>query len=72
MSTIEESHLSNSDLAPTGPERRTWDTDNLAALWIGLSIVIKYGIPFPVLLRSSFGIRGANVAAMEPATAPAD
>jgi NCS1 family nucleobase:cation symporter-1 len=24
----------------------------------------KYGIPFPVLARSSFGIRGANVAAM--------
>jgi nucleobase:cation symporter-1, NCS1 family len=107
MSTsIAESHLSNKDLAPTGPERRTWGTYNLAALWIGLSIVIttytlaagliaagmswwqglltvalgnlivlvpillnshpgtKYGIPFPVLVRSSFGIRGANVAAM--------
>src|SRR4051794_22496852 len=24
----------------------------------------KYGIPFPVLVRSSFGVRGANVAAM--------
>ena len=107
MSTsIAESHLSNKDLAPTGPERRTWGTYNLAALWVGLSIVIttytlasgliaagmswwqglltvalgnlivlvpillnshpgtKYGIPFPVLVRSSFGIRGANVAAM--------
>jgi NCS1 family nucleobase:cation symporter-1 len=106
MSTIEESQLSNADLAPTGPERRTWGTYHLAALWIGLSIVIttytlasgliaagmswwqglmtvalgnlivlvpillnshpgtKYGIPFPVLVRSSFGIRGANVAAM--------
>ena len=106
MSIIDESHLSNKDLAPTGPERRTWGTYNLAALWVGLSIVIttytlaagliaagmswwqglltvalgnlivlvpillnshpgtKYGIPFPVLVRSSFGIRGANVAAM--------
>jgi NCS1 family nucleobase:cation symporter-1 len=107
MSTsIEDSYLSNADLAPTGPERRTWGMYNLAALWIGLSIVIttytlasgliaagmswwqglltvalgnlivlipillnshpgtKYGIPFPVLVRSSFGIRGANVAAM--------
>jgi nucleobase:cation symporter-1, NCS1 family len=106
MSTIEESQLSNKDLAPTGPERRTWGTYHLAALWVGLSIVIttytlasgliaagmtwwqglltvslgnfivlipillnshpgtKYGIPFPVLVRSSFGIRGANVAAM--------
>ena len=106
MSTIEESQLSNKDLAPTGPEQRTWGTYHLAALWVGLSIVIttytlasgliaagmswwqglltvalgnlivlipillnshpgtKYGIPFPVLVRSSFGIRGANVAAM--------
>jgi NCS1 family nucleobase:cation symporter-1 len=107
MSTaIADSHLANKDLAPTGPEQRTWGTYNLAALWIGLSIVIttytlasgliaagmswwqglltvalgnmivlvpillnshpgtKYGIPFPVLVRSSFGIRGANVAAM--------
>src|SRR3954449_7009735 len=106
MSAIAESHLSNKDLAPTGVERRTWGTYHLAALWVGLSIVIttytlasgliaagmtwwqglltvslgnfivlipillnshpgtKYGIPFPVLVRSSFGIRGANVAAM--------
>ncbi len=107
MSTaIADSHLSNADLAPTSRERRTWGTYNLAALWIGLSVVIttytlasgliasgmawwqglltvslgnflvlipillnshpgaKYGIPFPVLVRSSFGIRGANVAAM--------
>ena len=103
---ISDSQLSNKDLAPTGPEQRTWGTYNLAALWVGLSIVIttytlasglitagmtwwqglmtvalgnlivlipillnshpgtKYGIPFPVLVRSSFGIRGANVAAM--------
>jgi len=106
MSAIADSHLSNKDLEPTGPEQRTWGTYHLAALWIGLSIVIttytlaagliaagmewwqglftvalgnllvlipillnshpgtKYGIPFPVLVRSSFGIRGANVAAM--------
>jgi nucleobase:cation symporter-1, NCS1 family len=106
MSTIAESHLANKDLAPTNVERRTWGTYHLAALWVGLSIVIttytlasgliaagmtwwqglltvslgnlivlvpillnshpgtKYGIPFPVLVRSSFGIRGANVAAM--------
>jgi nucleobase:cation symporter-1, NCS1 family len=106
VSTIADSHLSNKDLAPTGPEQRTWGTYNMAALWVGLSIVIttytlasgliaagmswwqglltvslgnfivlipillnshpgtRYGIPFPVLVRSSFGIRGANVAAM--------
>src|SRR5918997_416480 len=103
---IRDSPLSNGDLAPTGPEQRTWGTYHLAALWVGLSIVIttytlasgliaagmtwwqglltvslgnflvlipillnshpgtKYGIPFPVLVRSSFGVRGANVAAM--------
>jgi NCS1 family nucleobase:cation symporter-1 len=106
LAEIADSPLSNGDLAPTGAERRTWGTYHLAALWIGLSIVIttytlasgliaagmtwwqglltvslgnfivlvpillnshagtKYGIPFPVLVRSSFGVRGANVAAM--------
>jgi NCS1 family nucleobase:cation symporter-1 len=100
------SPLYNEDLAPTGPERRTWTTYNIAALWIGMAIVIttyslaagllaagmnwwqalltislgnllvlvpmllnahagtKYGIPFPVFVRASFGVRGANFAAM--------
>ena len=34
------SPLYNEDLAPTGPERRTWTTYNIAALWIGMAIVI--------------------------------
>src|SRR5918912_1389800 len=34
------SSLYNEDLAPTGPEQRTWTTYNIAALWIGMSIVI--------------------------------
>ena len=100
------SPLYNEDLAPTGPEERTWSTYNIAALWIGMSIVVttyalaaglmaagmnwwqalltislgnvivlipmllnahagtKYGIPFPVFVRASFGVRGANFAAM--------
>ncbi len=100
------SPLYNEDLAPTGPEQRTWTTYNIAALWIGMAIVIttytlasglmaagmnwwqalltislgnllvlvpmllnahagtKYGIPFPVFVRASFGVRGANFAAM--------
>jgi NCS1 family nucleobase:cation symporter-1 len=104
--SIADSPLSNADLAPTREDQRTWGTYDIAALWIGLSIVIttytlasglisagmrwwqalltvslgnlivlvpmllnahpgtKYGIPFPVLARASFGIRGANVAAM--------
>src|ERR671910_389499 len=100
------SPLYNEDLSPTGPERRTWTTYNIAALWIGMSVVIttyllasslmaagmnwwqalltislgnlivlvpmllnahagtKYGVPFPVFVRASFGVRGANFAAM--------
>jgi nucleobase:cation symporter-1, NCS1 family len=103
---VSASSLYNSDLAPTGPEERTWTTYNLIALWVGISIVIttytlasgliaagmtwwqglltvslgnfivliplllnahagtKYGVPFPVFVRSSFGVRGANFAAM--------
>ncbi len=103
---LSSSPLWNADLAPTPLSRRTWSTYNIAALWIGMSVVIttytlasglmqqgmtwyqalftillgnvivllpmtlnahagtKYGISFPVLCRASFGVRGANVAAM--------
>ena len=103
---VSASPLWNSDLAPTPASRRTWSTYNIAALWIGMSVVIttytlasglmaqgmtwaqalttillgnvivlvpmvlnahagtKYGISFPVLCRASFGVRGANVAAI--------
>jgi len=37
---ISRSPLWNPDLAPTPPERRTWSTYNIAALWIGMSVVI--------------------------------
>jgi len=37
---IESSPLYNADLAPTAPEQRTWSTYNIAALWIGMSVVI--------------------------------
>ena len=98
--------LTNEDLAPTPPEKRTWGRWDIAALWVGMVICIptyglaaglveqgwplwlalgtiilgnlvvlvpmvlnghagtRYGIPFPVLLRSSFGVIGANVPAM--------
>ena len=103
---IRDPQLWNPDLAPSSPERRTWTTWNIAALWIGMAICIptytlasslvdqgwtwqaavgavvlgnlvvlvpivlnshagtRYGIPFPVLVRSSFGVVGANVPAM--------
>ena len=37
---ITRSPLWNPDLAPIPPERRTWSTYNIAALWIGMSVVI--------------------------------
>ncbi len=105
-SDVSTSPLWNPDLAPTTVEQRTWSTWNIAALWIGMSVVIttymlgggfiaqgmtwwqamltillgncivlipmvlnahagtKYGISFPVLLRASFGTKGANIPAI--------
>jgi NCS1 family nucleobase:cation symporter-1 len=103
---IQSGPLYNHDLAPVGPERRSWTTYNYAALWVSMSVNIltyilaanlvrggmnwkqavmtiflgntivlapmllnshpgaRYGIPFPVLARASFGVLGANVAAV--------
>ena len=100
------SPLWNEDLAPTRLKDRTWSTWNIAALWIGMSVVIttytlaggfisagmswwqammtillgncivlipmvlnahagtRYGVSFPVLLRASFGTKGANIPAI--------
>ena len=103
---LSASPLWNKDLAPTTIAQRTWSTWNIAALWIGMSVVIttytiaggmigdgmtwwqamltvllgnvivlipmclnahagtKYGVSFPVLVRASFGTRGANIPAV--------
>ena len=37
---LSASPLWNPDLAPTPLDRRTWSTYNIAALWIGMSVVI--------------------------------
>jgi NCS1 family nucleobase:cation symporter-1 len=37
---LSQSPLWNEDLAPTPLNRRTWSTYNIAALWIGMSVVI--------------------------------
>ena len=37
---VSESPLWNKDLAPTSIKERTWSTWNIAALWIGMSVVI--------------------------------
>jgi nucleobase:cation symporter-1, NCS1 family len=98
--------LTNADLAPTGPDERTWNLWHIASLWVGMSVCIptymlsaamvqagmrwwealaavlignaivwvplvinahagtRYGIPFPVYARASFGTRGAHLPAM--------
>lgn len=104
--TAHHSALSNEDLAPVPPEKRTWNRWTIAALWVGMAVCIttynlaagmisqgmtwwqavltvalgnlivcipmilnahpgtKYGIPFPVLVRASFGTLGANIPAI--------
>ena len=37
---LSHSPLWNPDLAPTPLSRRTWSTYHIAALWIGMSVVI--------------------------------
>lgn len=104
---VRDSDHYNEDMAPTKVKDRTWNTWNVAALWVGMAICVptytlggvltayfglsvtealitillanivvlipltlnafpgtKYGIPFPVLLRSSFGIKGSNIPCM--------
>ena len=102
----DDSSLSNADLAPTLVSQRTWTTNHIASLWVGLSVCIptymlasslvgagmnwwqavgtimlgnvivcvpmvliahagtRYGIPFPVLARASFGVLGSNIPAL--------
>jgi nucleobase:cation symporter-1, NCS1 family len=54
-SSLSSSPLWNPDLAPTSPGRRTWSTYNIAALWIGMSVVIT-----TYTLASGLMIQGMN------------
>lgn len=100
---VSDSPLANRDILPVPVKERTWNTWNMASLWVGIAVCIptymlaasliaagmnwtqaiwtillgnaivliplclnaypgtKYGIPFPVLIRSSFGTRGAQI-----------
>jgi NCS1 family nucleobase:cation symporter-1 len=52
---VSSSPLWNEDLAPTTLDQRTWSTWNIAALWIGMSVVIT-----TYLLGGSFISQGMN------------
>lgn len=52
---LSHSPLWNRDLAPTSIARRTWSTWNIAALWIGMSVVIT-----TYMLGGGFIERGMN------------
>ncbi len=52
---LSSSALWNPDLAPTALGRRTWSTYNIAALWIGMSVVIT-----TYTLASGLMIQGMN------------
>jgi cytosine/uracil/thiamine/allantoin permease len=98
--------MANEDIMPSPISERTWGAWDIAALWIGMSIVVttyamasgmiaqgmnwwqallavtlgnlliffplalnghagtKFGVPFPVLVRSSFGVHGAHIPAV--------
>ena len=98
-----QSGLYSEDLAPVPPQKRTWSTWNLAAIWVGMAVCIptyllasymigdgmgwlesliiiglanliitipmvlnghagvKYGVPFPVIGRASFGTIGIHI-----------
>ena len=106
-SSLEPSpELLNADLAPLPPDKRSFTSYDMVALWIGLVVCVpawtlcagllelglsiswsvlvlfagsclllpalllnahagtKYGVPFPVLARQAFGVRGANVVSL--------
>jgi len=106
MTDRHEGALWNPDLAPTGPEQRTWAWYHFAALWVGMIVAVpgwmlagglieqgmsalqaaltvllgnlivlvplllighagaRYGIPYAVLVRASFGTIGARLPAL--------
>ncbi|MCZ6694194.1 MAG: NCS1 family nucleobase:cation symporter-1 [Bacteroidetes bacterium] len=103
---LSQSPLYSADLAPVPIDKRTWNTLDLAAIWVGMAVCIptyilasymiksglswyaaliiiglanliitvpmilnghggvKYGVPFPVIGRSSFGYNGIHIPAV--------
>jgi NCS1 family nucleobase:cation symporter-1 len=70
-SRIQSSPLYNEDLAPATGEHRTWGTYNYAALWVSMSVnILTYMLAASLIQggmnwkQASFGVLGANVAAI--------
>jgi NCS1 family nucleobase:cation symporter-1 len=59
-----EGSLTNADLAPTGPEQRTWSTRHIAALWVGMAVCIPtYGLASGLVANGySLGLAVASIA----------
>ena len=59
--SIESSPLYNPDLAPAGPERRTWGTYNFAALWVSMSVNILTYMLAASLIQGGMNWRQAEI-----------
>jgi nucleobase:cation symporter-1, NCS1 family len=58
---VSASPLYNEHLAPTEPEERTWTTYNLAALWIGMAIVITtYTLASGLMAAATAAVSGTG------------
>ena len=57
--------LSNEDLAPTPPEKRTWNMWHLAALWVGMSVCVPtYTIAASLIEQGMFWWQALLVVAL--------
>lgn len=61
---MSDPRLYNADLAPSGPEHRTWNTWHIAALWVGMAVCIPtYGLASGLVATGySLGLALASVA----------
>jgi NCS1 family nucleobase:cation symporter-1 len=56
------SSLSNADLAPTPPERRTWNLWHIASLWVGMSVCIPSYMLASAMIGAGLGWRTSLLA----------
>jgi NCS1 family nucleobase:cation symporter-1 len=54
--------LTNADLAPTPPERRTWNLWHIASLWVGMSVCIPSYMLASAMIGAGLGWRASLLA----------